>query len=255
MLKPVVIKADNLYKTLQGQEILKGFSLSVKQGEIVAIIGQSGKGKSVFLKHLVGLMKPDSGKITINGVDITSADRKGLTNVRKKFGYVFQNGALLDSMNIFDNVALPLREVLNLKEDEVREIVLKELELVGLRDAVWKSPSEVSGGMIRRVALARALVMRPEIILFDEPTTGLDPIISRAILKHIRLLHKKYKFTGVLITHQIPQAFDVVQKVAMIYEGKAVVVETPENIMKCTHPIVCQFIHGRLDGPIKEDYF
>ncbi|MBN1521501.1 MAG: ATP-binding cassette domain-containing protein [Candidatus Aureabacteria bacterium] len=250
-----VIRAINLHKTFNGQKVLNGFTLSVRKGQLCAIIGQSGIGKSVFLKHLVGLMKPDQGQIFINGQEITNMNNKELSVIRRKFGYVFQNGALLDSRTLFDNVALPLREVLRLKESEVRERVVNELEKVGLGDAIWKYPSELSGGMIRRAGLARALVMNPEIILFDEPTTGLDPIISRTILKHIRQLHRKLRFTGVLITHQIPQAFDIVQRVAMIYKGKAAVIETPDNIMQCTHPVACQFIHGRLDGPIKEDYF
>lgn len=250
-----IIQAIDVCKSLHGEEILKDFSLSVNEGEIMALIGQSGKGKSVFLKNLVGILKPDKGQVFINGIEISNLDRKELEVVRRKFGYVFQNGALLDSMTIFDNVALPLREVLRLRETEVRQIVLEELEKVGLKDAVAKYPSELSGGMIRRAALARALVMNPDIILFDEPTTGLDPIISRAILKHIRELHHKIRFTGVLVTHQIPQAFDIVQKVAMIYNGKVVQVDTPEHILQCNHPVVHQFIHGGLTGPIKGDYF
>jgi len=250
-----VIKAVNLHKSFNGQKVLNGFNLSVRKGQICAIIGQSGTGKSVFLKHLVGLMKPDEGHIYINGKDITTASSKELIEIRRKFGYVFQNGALLDSKNLYENVALPLREVLHLTEKEIKEKVLTELERVGLLDSIHKYPNEMSGGMIRRAALARALVMNPEIILFDEPTTGLDPIISNAILRHISKIHKKLQFTGVLISHRIPQVFDIVQRVAMIYNGKAVIVDTPENILNSTHPLVCQFIRGSLNGPIKADYY
>lgn len=251
----MIIEAKNLYKSFKSEEVLKDFSISIEKGEIVAIIGQSGKGKSVFLKHLVGLMTADSGKITFEGKDITNLKGQELVKHRQKFGYVFQSGALLDSMNVFDNIALPLREVLNLKEPEVKEKVLKEIELVGLSHAAYKFPSELSGGMIRRVSLARELVTDPEVILFDEPTTGLDPIISQAILKHIKKLHEKIGFTGILVTHQIPQAFSIVQKVAMLYNGKIEEIDTPENIMKSKNPIVKQFIYGDLSGPIQENYF
>ncbi len=251
----VQIKAINLYKSFNGQKVLNGFSLSVKKGEICAIIGQSGIGKSVFLKHLVGLMKPDSGSILIDNKDITKASNREMIQIRRKFGYVFQNGALLDYKTLYDNVALPLREVLHLSEKEIKEKVMAELERVGLANAVDKYPSEMSGGMIRRAALARALVMNPEIILFDEPTTGLDPIISNTILRHINNIHKKLRFTGIIVSHRIPQVFHIVQKVAMIYKGKAVIVDTPENIMNCEHPLACQFIKGSLEGPIKADYY
>lgn len=250
-----MIEAKNLYKSFKNEEVLKDFSISIEKGEIVAIIGQSGKGKSVFLKHLVGLMQPDSGSITFNGKDITYLKGQELVKHRQKFGYVFQNGALLDSMDVFDNIALPLREVLRLKEKEVKERVMKEIELVGLSHAVHKFPSELSGGMIRRVSLARELVTNPEVILFDEPTTGLDPIIAQAILKHIKRLHDKIGFTGLLVTHQIPQAFSIVQKVAMLYNGKIEQIDTPENMMQSANPIVKQFIYGDLSGPIKENYF
>jgi phospholipid/cholesterol/gamma-HCH transport system ATP-binding protein len=248
------IVVENLHKSFGDQKVLDGANLTVKKGEIVALIGPSGQGKSVLIKHIVGLLKPDEGSVYIDQLEISRMSGKTLTRMMRRFGYLFQSGALLDSMNLFDNVALPLREVLHLPEKEIHEKVMDELEKVGLKDHFRKNPSQLSGGMVKRASLARALIMNPDIILFDEATTGLDPMIARAILYHIRERHNKLKFTGILVTHQIPLAFEIEQKVAMIYNGKVVYIDNVENTQKCENPFVCQFIKGRLEGPITEIY-
>ncbi len=242
-----MIEIIDLYKSFAGQQVLNGLNLKIQDKELIAIIGQSGGGKSVFLRHLIGLIRPDKGRIIIDNVDITSVRRKELDITRQKFGVVFQGGALFDSLSIYDNVAFPLREKLMLNEAKVEERVKELLEDVGLAGIEKKYPAEISGGMKKRVALARALVAEPKIVLFDEPTTGLDPILLHSIHNLIIETHKKYGFTGVVISHDIPEIFDVVDRVAFLYKGRIAEIGTPYEIQHSTNPISRQFITGSLE--------
>lgn len=246
-----MIKIINIEKTFSGLQVLKGLNLNIYEKEVIAVIGRSGGGKSVLLKHLIGLIKPDTGKILIEGEDITTLSSKELDAIREKFGVVFQGGALFDSMSVFDNVAFPLNEKTKLGKKEIAERVLQALELVGLTGMEKKYTAEISGGMKKRVALARALITEPTIVLFDEPTTGLDPIILHSIHRLIRNTHKKYGFTGLIISHEIPEIFDVADRIAMLYDGIIVEVGTPEEIKNSSNPAVRQFLTGGTEGPIK----
>ena len=245
-----MIRVEDLHKTFDGFKVLRGVSFQVKRGEILALIGRSGHGKSVLLKNIAGLMKPDRGHVFIDGEDICCLRGRELERLRSRFAFLFQGGALFDSLTVFENVAFPLREKANLKDGEIREKVLSELELVGLAGAEQKYPAELSGGMMKRAALARALVREPEIMFFDEPTTGLDPIIAHAILNLIDSIHKRLRFTGMIVTHQIPMVFDIVQRVAMLHEGSILITGSPGEIFSSGDPIVGQFIRGEIEGPI-----
>ncbi len=246
-----MIKVENIHKSFNGFEVLKGVTFEVAKGEILALIGRSGDGKSVLLKHLAGLMKPDRGRVWIDDKDMGSLSGKALEEVRSLFGFVFQNGALFDSLTIFENVAFPLREKTSLGEQEIKKKVISILDDVGLTGAENKYPAQISGGMVRRAGLARSLVRNPEIILFDEPTTGLDPIIGHAILNLIDSCHRQFGFTGILVTHEVPRAFEIVQKVAMLHEGEILIVAPPQEIVASNNPIVRQFITGNMEGPIQ----
>jgi len=239
-----MIEVLDLKKSFNGQEVLKGVSFTVDKGEIFAVIGGSGQGKSVLLKHLLGLMKPDSGRVLVEGRDICGLTGPELYELRDRFGYLFQGGALFDSMSIFDNVAFPLREKTNMKPSEVRARVDEELGKVGLSGMGHKYPAEVSGGMKKRAAFARVLVMRPEIVLFDEPTTGLDPILVDSVHKLITWGQKTYGFTAVIVSHEIPKIFDVADRVGMLDGGTLVQVGTPKDIMESGDPVVRRFVNG-----------
>jgi phospholipid/cholesterol/gamma-HCH transport system ATP-binding protein len=246
-----MIEIINLRKAFNGQEVLNGLSLKIGNKELVAIVGQSGAGKSVLLKHLIGIVKPDEGRILLEGVDITTARGRELDAIRNKFGVVFQEGALFDSLTVYENIAFPLREKTSFSRDEIRERVAHALEDVGLKEMGTKYPAEISGGMKRRVALARALITEPAIVLFDEPTTGLDPIISSSIHRLIIKTHRKYGFAGVIISHEIPAIFDVADKVAMLYNGTVIEFGTPEEFRNSANFYVRQFISGSIEGPIE----
>ena len=246
-----MIQLIDIHKSFDSQAVLDGLNLEIETGKITVIIGQSGGGKSILLKHMIGLIRPDKGEVLVEGVDIARLNDRKLNDMRKSFGMLFQGAALFDSMTVFDNVAFPLREKSKLSEEEIRERVFNELDQVGLVGAESKYPSQISGGMIKRAALARALVREPEIMLFDEPTTGLDPIISQAILNLIDSCHKRLKFTAIIVTHEIPKVFDIVNKVAMLYEGKILTMGSPEEVMVSKDPVVQQFITGSVEGPIQ----
>ena len=245
-----MIEVVDLYKSFNSREVLRGVNLKVEEGQALALIGGSGKGKSVLIKLIIGLMKPDRGKIVIDNLDISKLRGRLLKQLKERFGIVFQGGALFDSLTVFDNVAFPLREKTRMKASEIRETVLQELARVGLAGEENKYPAEISGGMKKRVALARCLVMNPEIVLFDEPTTGLDPLIGKAIHKLIRECQKNLNFTAIIVTHEIPEIFPMVDRVAMLYEGKIIFAGTPEEINTSADPVIHQFIHGELEGPI-----
>lgn len=246
-----MIRIANLRKSFAEQKVLNGVNLNIANKEVMAIIGRSGGGKSVLLKHIIGLLKPDEGDILVEGVDITTVHGDELDDIREKFGVVFQGGALFDSLTVYGNIAFPLREKTKLGKKEVRERVLQALDDVGLRGMGNKYPAEISGGMKKRVALARALITEPTIVLFDEPTTGLDPIILNSIHRLIKKTHEKYGFTGIIISHEIPEIFNVADKVAMLYNGEIVQSGTPEEIKNSEDPVVRQFITGSLEGPIE----
>lgn len=246
-----MIEVEDLHKSFDGLEVLRGVSFQVARGEILALIGVSGHGKSVVLKHVAGLMRPDRGHVYIDGKDIISLRGNDQEQLRGRLGYLFQSGALFSSLTVFDNVAFPLREKTKLRDQEIRERVLTALDQVGLREAEDKYPAQISGGMIKRTALARALVRSPEIMLFDEPTTGLDPVIAHTILDLIQSIHKNLGFTGVIVSHELSRVFQIVQKVAMLIEGIILTVGTPEEIMSSSDPAVQQFITGSIEGPIQ----
>jgi phospholipid/cholesterol/gamma-HCH transport system ATP-binding protein len=213
----------------------------------MVIIGRSGGGKSVLLKHLIGLLRPDRGTVRVDDTEITRLRGGELDRVRQRYGVVFQGGALFDSMSVADNVAFPLREKTRLAAAEIRGRVEEKLEQVGLSGMGHKHPAEISGGMRKRVAIARALVTEPEIVFFDEPTTGLDPILVNTIHHLIMELHRKFRFTAVMVSHEIPEIFEIADRVAMLHEGIIVEVGPPEAVRASTNPIVQQFIRGDVE--------
>ncbi|HET7875785.1 MAG TPA: ATP-binding cassette domain-containing protein [Methylomirabilota bacterium] len=242
-----MIRVENLRKRFGRQEVLRGVNLEVATGEILAIIGRSGSGKSVLLKHLLGLLRADSGRIEVDGVDITHLRGERLEAVRRRYGVVFQGGALFDSMSVSENVAFPLREKTSLRVDEIRERVEERLAQVGLKEMGHKNPAEISGGMRKRVAIARALVTEPEVVFFDEPTTGLDPILVNTMHHLIVDLHRKLRFTAVVVSHEIPEIFEIAERVAMLHEGMIVEAGSPRAIQESANPVVQQFIRGEIE--------
>ncbi len=238
-----MIKIEGLWKSFGDLEVLRGLDLEIRDAETIVIIGRSGGGKSVLLKHLCGLLKPDKGKILVDGVDIVPLDEEELTPIRKQFGFLFQGAALFDSMTLYDNVAFPLREERR-PETEIRKRVDEALAIVDLLKAEDKKPAELSGGMRKRAGLARAVVANPKYILYDEPTTGLDPIRADNINQLILRLHDQLHCTGVAVTHDMVSAYKIADRIAMLHEGTIHVVGTPEEIQATQDPIVKQFITG-----------
>jgi phospholipid/cholesterol/gamma-HCH transport system ATP-binding protein len=247
-----MISMQHVDKTLGGRKVLDDMSVDVARGEAVVIVGGSGVGKSVTLKHIIGLMRPDRGKVVIDGEDIGTMTPKELNRFRRKFGMSFQEGALFDSMSVFENIAFPLRRHTKFSEQEIRARVDECLDLVHLDNVGSKRPSELSGGMRRRVGFARAISLKPEILLFDEPTTGLDPVISDVIAELIVEMDETLNTTTVTITHDMKVAFKIADRVAMLYNGRIVEEGTPETFQQSQNPIVRQFIEGRAEGPLTE---
>jgi phospholipid/cholesterol/gamma-HCH transport system ATP-binding protein len=245
-----MIKVSRLCKAFNGQPVLNGIDLDVPDGSITVIIGRSGGGKSVLLKHLIGLMRPDSGRIEVNGVDLGGLSGRALDEVRKRYGVVFQSGALFDSMSCRDNVTFPLREKFRLTRTNITRRVDRALEQVGLTGIGDKYPEEVSGGMRKRVAIARALVTEPEIVFFDEPTTGLDPVLVNTIHRLILELHRRLHFTAVMVSHEIPEIFEIADRIGMLHEGRIVELGPPAVVQGSTNPIVQRFIHGEPDEQV-----
>jgi phospholipid/cholesterol/gamma-HCH transport system ATP-binding protein len=250
MLGNSVIELVDVCKSFKGQKVLDGINLSVDSGRITVIIGRSGGGKSVLLKHIIGLLKPDKGQILIDGTDIAKLNDRQLNDVRKVFGMLFQNAALFDSMSVGENVAFPLKEHTSIKPNVIFEIVEQKLRQVGLTNVSHKMPSELSGGMRKRVGLARAIVLDPKIILFDEPTTGLDPIMADAIDALISETQGQTGATYVIISHDIKATFKVAHKIAMLYNGKIIETGTPDQLRSSDNSVVQQFIKGISQGPI-----
>jgi len=243
-----MIKVSQLRKAFNGQPVLNGIDLDVPDGSITIIIGRSGGGKSVFLKHLIGLMRPDSGRIEVNGVDLGQLRGRALDEIRKRYGVVFQSGALFDSMTCRDNVTFPLREKFRLTRASIVKRVDRALDQVGLTGIGDKYPEEVSGGMRKRVAIARALVTEPEIVFFDEPTTGLDPVLVNTIHRLILDLHRRLHFTAVVVSHEIPEIFEIADRVGMLHEGRIVELGPPAAVQASANPVVQRFIRGEPDG-------
>jgi phospholipid/cholesterol/gamma-HCH transport system ATP-binding protein len=243
-----VIKVEGLVKSFGRQAVLRGLDLEVATGSITVIIGRSGGGKSVLLRHLIGLLSPDGGRVLVDGAEITGLRGRALDEVRRRYGVVFQGGALFDSMTCAHNVAFPLREKARLPGAEVARRVEAALAQVGLEGMGRKYPAEVSGGMRKRVAIARALVTEPEIVFFDEPTTGLDPILVNTIHHLILNLHRKLRFTAVMVSHEIPEIFEIADTVAVLHEGRIVEVGPPAAIQASTNRVVRQFIRGEPEG-------
>jgi phospholipid/cholesterol/gamma-HCH transport system ATP-binding protein len=247
----IKLRVVSLRKSFGEKHVLMGCDLEVREGESMVVIGGSGSGKTVLIRCIIGLIQPDEGKVYVDGLEITSLDERELNEVRKKFGMLFQGGALFDSMRIWENVGFGLRQHTHRSEEEIRKISLEKLRLVGLRDIEDLMPSELSGGMRKRVSLARAIAMEPEILLYDEPTTGIDPIMADAINELIIQMKEKLNVTSIAITHDMKSAYKIADRIAMLYQGKIIEVGTPEEIKKSSNPIVQQFIEGRSEGPIK----
>jgi phospholipid/cholesterol/gamma-HCH transport system ATP-binding protein len=247
-----MIEIKDLSKKFNNRLVLNQLNLNVKTGETCVIIGRSGCGKSVLLKHIVSLLKPDEGRVLVNGKEVAKLGELELSALRFKISMVFQGGALFDSMNVFDNVGFSLIEHTHISEKELAERVEESLHLVGLGGIGNLMPSELSGGMKKRVALARAICIRPEIILYDEPTTGVDPITADSINELIRSLHDKLKVTSLVVTHDMKSAYHIADKIAMMYKGKIILEGTPHEIRATKDPVVHQFINGLSKGPITD---
>ena len=238
-----MIELIKVCKSFKGQKVLDNLDLQIEPEKITVIIGSSGSGKSVLLKHIMGLIKPDSGQVLVNGTDTAKLNDKELNEIRKVFGMLFQDAALFDSMTVGENVAFPLTEHTKLSKKEIDEIVEEKLLQVDLKNVTHKMPSELSGGMRKRVGLARAIALNPKIVLFDEPTTGLDPIMREGIDKLIINTQRHTKATFVVISHDIRSTFTIAHKVAMLYKGQIVEIGTPEEIRSSNNPVIKRFIN------------
>lgn len=247
-----MIEIINVCKSFDGHKVLDNLNLNIKTGATTVIIGRSGCGKSVLLKHIIGLLKPDSGHVLIDGKDITRLDEKELNDVRMKFGMLFQGAALFDSLTILENVGFAMLEHTNASMAEVEKRSRECLALVGLKDIENKKPAELSGGMRKRVGLARAILVRPQIMLYDEPTTGVDPIMGDSINDLIIKLHTKLNVTSIAVTHDMTSAYKIADRIAMLYNGKIIADGKPEEIENSKDPIVQQFVTGTGTGPITE---
>ncbi|MBI2087502.1 MAG: ATP-binding cassette domain-containing protein [Deltaproteobacteria bacterium] len=246
-----MIRVVDLYKSFGKQQVLKGVTMEFTKGKITTIVGTSGCGKTVLLKHLNALLLPDRGQVFIDSVDITRLKQKDLYEMRGRFGVLFQGAALLDSMTVFDNVAFPLREKTTMAEAEIRKKADERLDQVGLEGMGHKYPAELSGGMRKRAGLARALVMDPEIVLFDEPTTGLDPVLATGIHQLIARTQQTFGFTGVVVSHTIPQVFEISDYVAILANGVIEEFKPTKEFQSSQNPVVQQFIQGQTEGPIQ----
>ncbi len=248
-----MIKVENLHKKFNDQKVLAGVNFGIKTGSVTSLMGRSGAGKSVLLRILIGLDKPDSGSVWIDGQNLVGLKLKQLNKVRVRFGVLFQEGALFDSLSISENVAFPLRERTKLSSSQIRELVDDHLEQVGLFNHGHKFPSELSGGMRKRAGLARALVTKPDIVFFDEPTSGLDPITKSTIYRLIEKTHAQREMTYVIISHDIKGVLDISNEIMVLNEGQIVARGNPEELSQSSDPLVQQFLTGSPDGPIKID--
>ena len=246
-----MIKIVNLHKDFSGKVVLRGVDLEVHDGERLVIIGRSGCGKSVLLKHIINLLQPDQGYILVDDIAIRKVGQKDLFFLRKQFGFLFQGAALFDSMSVAENIALPLHEHTSLTDSEIHTKVADKLELVGLPGIEKLKPSELSGGMKKRVGLARALILDPKYILYDEPTTGLDPIMAANIDKLIVELSEKLKVTSIVVTHDMQSVEKVADRVVMLHNGKIIFSGSVPELLATDHEVVHQFVNANAEGPIQ----
>ncbi len=235
---------DEVYKSFDRKEVLRGLTLLIRKNEVLAILGGSGTGKTVILKHIVGILVPDCGSVIVEGRNIRDLSEAELLVWRRKTGFLFQSGALFDSMNVLENVAFPLREHTRLSNREIEDRVREKLKLVGLENVDRMMPDKLSGGMRKRVALARAIVAEPQALLYDEPTTGLDPITTKWVTKLIRSVHEKLGITSVIVTHNIPSALACADRIAFLHRGRIKFLGTPKEIMACDDHVVQEFMKG-----------
>ena len=243
-----LISFENVVKKFNGTAVLDGVTFNVEKGEVICIVGPSGTGKSVTLKHLVRLLTPTSGKVTVDGTDVASCRTKELMKIRGRIGYLFQGGALLAWMNVYDNVALPLRECTNFKDQEIDKKVRAALESVELLDAAEKFPAELSGGMQKRAGLARAIVRESDVVLYDEPTSGLDPVTSLTINRLIKRLNKTLGITSIVVTHDMAGALDIADRILLLKDGKVQLCAKPEEFVKSEIPDVKEFLEAMKGG-------
>jgi phospholipid/cholesterol/gamma-HCH transport system ATP-binding protein len=249
----LMIEITDLHKSFGAFPVLRGVNLTVEKGESMTVIGGSGSGKSVLIKHIIGLLFPDKGQVKVGGEVLNNLDEQGLNEVRKKFGMLFQGAALFDSLTVWENVGFGLKQHTKMSDKDIRDVATQKLALVGLKGVEEKMPADLSGGMKKRVGLARAIAMDPQIILYDEPTTGLDPITADAINDLIVDLRKKLGVTSVAITHDMHSAYKISDRIAMLYKGEIQETGTPDEIRGTSNPIVKQFITGSAVGPITAD--
>ena len=246
-----MIQIRGLFRQLGEKKVLNGVDLDIETGETMLVMGRSGSGKSVLLKHIIGLMTPDQGSIQIDGVEIVGLREAKLNEVRRRFGMLFQSAALFDSMTVGENVALPMREHMKFKEAEIQRRVAERLEWVGLKDVEAMRPASLSGGMKKRVGLARALAIDPSYMLYDEPTTGLDPIMADVIDHLILDLKERLGVTSIVVTHDMSSAYKVADRMALLYEGRVVFLGTPDEVRSTDDPLVRQFVEGSSEGPMR----
>jgi len=246
-----MIKIVDLHKSFNHTGVLNGVNIEVEKGETMVIIGQSGSGKSVLIKHLIGILKPDRGEIYVDGEEITRLREDELQRITRKFGMLFQGSALFDSLTVAQNVSFGLERYSDCSSQEIQEVVKESLAKVGLRGVENLMPYELSGGMKKRVGLARAIAYRPEIILYDEPSTGIDPIRADAILELINVMKRELKVTSIVITHDMVSSYKVADRMAMLFEGRIIETGTPNEVKSSKNQVIQQFIHGKAEGPIK----
>ncbi|HPA18956.1 MAG TPA: ABC transporter ATP-binding protein [Verrucomicrobiae bacterium] len=240
----IAIRYAGVQKRLGRQQVLRGVDLEIRRGECLVVIGRSGGGKSVLLKHLIGLMKPDSGRIEVDGQDVVPLSEVELVPIRKKIGIVFQGGALFDSLTVEANLAFPLREERGTPAAEITDRVREALDAVGMLGHEKKMPGELSGGMRKRVAFARAIIRKPEVVLYDEPTTGLDPIMADSIDQLIVKMRERYGVTSIVVTHDMHSAYTIAHRIAMLHEGRIYTVDTPDHMRQSADPIIHKFVNG-----------
>lgn len=252
-MEDTIVEMRGIRKAFGVREILRGVDIQIRRGETMVLLGGSGTGKSVSIRHIIGLLEPDQGDVYIDGSRMNGANKRDKARLRARMGVLFQSGALINWLTVFENVALPMREHRLADERKIEEVVLEKLEWLGLMPARNLLPGNISGGMKKRVGLARALTTNPEILLYDEPTSGLDPVMSQVINELVRRLQKELGVTQIVVTHDMNSAYYIADRITFLYQGKVLMVGTPEEIQNSDNGIIQQFIHGRTSGPMVLD--